>query len=64
VLWPQYHSASSCPIQGHPVVYLIVWEPISVNPSMTSCWSQSRTRFWSPYQTQDQCNLSNCFYDW
>jgi hypothetical protein len=30
---------------------------------MTSCWSQSRTRFWSPHQTQDQCNLSNCFYD-
>jgi hypothetical protein len=24
VVWPQYHSASSCPIQGHPVVYLIV----------------------------------------
>jgi hypothetical protein len=47
------------PIQGHPVVYLIVWEHISVTPSLTSCWSQSRPWFWSPHQfsARDQCNL-------
>ena len=47
VVWLQSLSARSNPILGHPPVYLIVWEPISVTVCSTSCWSQSKPRSWS-----------------
>jgi len=51
VVWRQSLSASSNPILVHPLGYLIVWEPISVTVGLTSCWSQSKPRFWSPHRT-------------